>query len=58
MVFIGIALIFNGSARIVEGLSLIGAVFVGLIVAIGLLITGIQMIAVGASGRKIMPDSS
>ena len=86
-VFIGIALIFNGAARIAEGMSgkhsgwakyflvgvgilsiiigtivlaspLLGAVFAGIIIAIGLLITGIQMIAVGTSGRKMMPDSS
>lgn len=85
-IFVGIGLIFNGCARIVEGISgkhsgwakffligvgilsivigtvvlaspLFGAVFVGLIIAIGLLITGIQMIAVGAAGRSIMPES-
>jgi uncharacterized membrane protein HdeD (DUF308 family) len=85
-IFVGIGLIFNGCARIVEGISgkhsgwakffligvgilsivigtvvlaspLFGVVFVGLIIAIGLLITGIQMIAVGAAGRSIMPDS-
>ena len=85
--FVGIGLVFNGVARIVQGVSgnrsgwpkyfligvgilsiiigaivlaspLLGAVFAGLIIAIGLLMTGIQMIAVGASGRKMMPDSS
>lgn len=89
--FIGLALLFNGIARIVEGLTgkhsgwarafLVGvgilttiigslilvyplfgtvlvAVLVVTIIAIGLLITGIQMIAVGAAGRKMMPDSS
>jgi uncharacterized membrane protein HdeD (DUF308 family) len=85
-IFVGIGLIFNGCARIVEGISgkhsgwsklfligvgilslvigsvvlaspLFGAVFVGVIIAIGLLITGIQMIAVGAVGRGIIPDS-
>ena len=85
-IFVGIGLIFNGCARIVEGISgkhsgwaklfligvgilsivictvalaspLFGVVFVGLIIAIGLLITGIQMIAVGAAGRSIIPDS-
>ena len=85
-IFVGIGLIFNGCARIVEGISgkhsgwakffligvgilsivigtivlaspLFGAVFVGVIIAIGLLITGIQMIAVGAAGRSIIPDS-
>jgi len=86
-VFIGIALLFNGGARIVEGLSgkhsgwakfflvgvgilsiiigimvlvspLFGAALAGYIIAIGLLITGIQMIVVGAAGKKMMPDSS
>jgi uncharacterized membrane protein HdeD (DUF308 family) len=85
-ILVGIGLIFNGCARIVEGISgkhsgwsklfligvgilslvigsvvlaspLFGAVFVGVIIAIGLLITGIQMIAVGAVGRGIIPDS-
>jgi uncharacterized membrane protein HdeD (DUF308 family) len=85
-IFVGIGLVFNGCARIVDGISgnhsgwakffligvgilsivigtvvlaspLFGAVFVGLIIAIGLLITGIQMIAVGAAGRSIIPDS-
>ena len=85
--FIGIALLFNGIARIVEGMMgkhsgwakaflvgvgilaiiiailvlgspLFGAILAGTIIAIGLLITGIQMIAVGAAGRKMMPDSS
>ena len=85
-IFVGIGLIFNGCARIVEGISgrhsgwaklfligvgilsivigsvvlaspIIGVVFVGLIIAIGLLITGIQMITVGAAGKNIMPDS-
>ena len=84
-IFVGIGLIFNGCARIVEGISgkhsgwaklfligvrilsivictvvlaspLFGVVFVGLIITIGLLITGIQMIAVGAAGRSIIPD--
>jgi uncharacterized membrane protein HdeD (DUF308 family) len=87
-VFVGIGLIFNGCARIVEGISgkrsgwakffligvgilsiiiigsvvlvspLFGAVFIGIIIAVGLLITGIQMIAVGVAGRKMLPDSS
>ena len=86
-IFVGIGLIFNGCARIVEGISgkhsgwaklfligvrilsivictvvlaspLFGVVFVGLIITIGLLITGIQMIAVGVAGRKMLPDSS
>lgn len=86
-VFVGIGLIFNGCARIMEGISgkhsgwakffligvgalsiiigaivlaspLLGAVFIGIIIAIGLLITGIQMIVVGVAGRKMLPDSS
>jgi uncharacterized membrane protein HdeD (DUF308 family) len=86
-ILVGLALIFNGCARIVEGISgkhsgwakffligvgilsiiigsvvlaspLFGAVFVGLVIAVGLLITGIQMIAVGAAGRSIKPDST
>jgi hypothetical protein len=32
--------------------------FIGIIIAIGLLITGIQMIVVGVAGRKMLPDSS
>ena len=86
-IFIGIGLIFNGCARIAEGMSgrhsgwakyflvgvgilsiivgaivlaspMLGAVLAGIIIAVGLLITGIQMIAVGAAGRKMMPDPS
>lgn len=85
-ILVGLALLFNGCARIIEGVvgkhsgwakffligvgilsivigtfvlasPLFGAVFVGTIIAIGLLITGIQMIAVGAAGRSIIPDS-
>lgn len=85
-VFIGIALLFNGIARIIDGLTgkhshwakaflvgvgalsvilgtlvivspLFGAVFAGFIIAIGLLITGIQMIVVAAAGGKIIDDS-
>jgi uncharacterized membrane protein HdeD (DUF308 family) len=35
-----------------------GAQFAGFVIAIGLLITGIQMIAVGASGRRMVPEAS
>jgi len=35
-----------------------GAQFAGFVIAAGLLIAGIQMISVGATGRKIIPDSS
>lgn len=84
IVFMGIAILFNGCARIVEGISgkhsgwvrfflmgvgilsiiiggtvlaspAFGAVLAGLLIAVGLLITGIQMIVVGAAGHKIMP---
>lgn len=36
----------------------LGTVLAGIIIAVGLLITEIQMIAVGAAGRKMMPNSS
>jgi len=81
-IFIGIALLFGGSASIVEGFSgkesgwkrafligvgalliiigiitlvspVFGAAFAGFIIAIGLLIAGIEMIAAGATGRKL-----
>ena len=86
-ILVGLALLFNGCARIVEGIigkhsgwakffligvgilsiilgtivlasPLFGILIAGYIIAIGLLITGIQMIAVGAAGRSIIPDSS
>lgn len=82
VIFIGIALLFNGIARVIEGFSgthsgwskafligvgilaiiisiavlaspLFGAQLAGIIIAIGLLITGIQMIATGVAGRKL-----
>jgi uncharacterized membrane protein HdeD (DUF308 family) len=86
-IFIGIALLFVGGARIAQGFSghesgwrrafligvgilliiigiivlvspLFGMVFAGFVIAIGLLIAGIQMITVGATGRgKMIPDS-
>jgi uncharacterized membrane protein HdeD (DUF308 family) len=81
-IFIGIALLFGGSASIVEGFSgkesgwkrafligvgalliiigiitlvspVFGAAFAGFIIAIGLLIAGFEMIAAGATGRKL-----
>ena len=81
-IFIGIALLFGGSASIVEGFSgkesgwkrafligvgalliimgiitlvspYFGAAVAGFIVAIALLIAGIEMIAAGATGRKL-----
>jgi hypothetical protein len=32
-------------------------VFAGFVIAIGLLIAGIQMITAGATGTQVMPDS-
>jgi uncharacterized membrane protein HdeD (DUF308 family) len=81
IIFIGIAFLINGIARIVEGFTgkhsgiargfligvgimavalsfavlvspLFGAVLAGIIIGIGLLITGIQMIFVGIQGRR------
>jgi uncharacterized membrane protein HdeD (DUF308 family) len=81
IIFIGIALLFTGIARLVEGFSgkhsgwskafltgvgifsivlsiavmvspAFGAALAGFIVAIALLITGIQMVAAGVSGQK------
>lgn len=81
-IFIGIALLFGGSASIVEGFSgkesgwkrafligvgvlliiigiitlvspLFGAAFAGFIIAIGLLIAGIELVAAGATGRRL-----
>jgi uncharacterized membrane protein HdeD (DUF308 family) len=80
--FIGIALLFNGIARIVEGISgthsgwsrmfligvgvlaiilsiavmaspAFGAALAGIIIAVALLITGIQMVSSGLSGRRL-----
>ena len=82
IIFIGVALLFNGIARIVEGMSaqhsgwskafligvgilaiiisiavmvspMFGAALAGFIIAIGLLITGIQMVATGVAGKKM-----
>ena len=39
-------------------LPVFGAQFAEFVIVIGLLIAGIQMIAAGATGRKIMLDSS
>lgn len=81
-IFIGIALLFGGSASIVEGFSgkesgwkrafligvgalliiigiitlvspLFGMAFAGFIIAIGLLIAGIEMVTAGATGRGL-----
>jgi uncharacterized membrane protein HdeD (DUF308 family) len=82
VIFMGISLLFNGIARIVEGMTgkhsgvsrvflvgvgilalvisllvlsfpLFGIVLAGTIIAIGLLITGIQMVFAGLSGTKV-----
>jgi uncharacterized membrane protein HdeD (DUF308 family) len=81
IIFIGIAFLINGIARIIEGFSgkhsgisrafligvgimavvlsaavlmspLFGAALAGIIIGIGLLITGIQMVFVGIQGRR------
>lgn len=56
LIGVGILSIIIGAVVLVS--PLFGAVFIGIIIAIGLLITGIQMIAVGIAGRKMLPDSS
>jgi uncharacterized membrane protein HdeD (DUF308 family) len=56
LIGVGILSIIIGAVVLVS--PLFGAVFIGTIIAIGLLITGIQMIAVGVAGRKMLPDSS
>jgi uncharacterized membrane protein HdeD (DUF308 family) len=87
VVFIGIAFLINGIARIVEGFSgkhsgivrgfligvgimavalsvavlaspLFGARLAGLIIGIGLLITGIQMVFAGIQGRRMQSYSN
>lgn len=56
LIGVGILSILIGA--IILASPLFGAVFIGIIIAFGLLITGIQMIAVGVAGRRMMPDSS
>jgi uncharacterized membrane protein HdeD (DUF308 family) len=56
LIGVGALLIIIGIMVLVS--PLFGAVFAGFVIAIGLLIAGIQMIAAGATGRKIIPDSS
>lgn len=87
IIFIGIAFLINGIARIIEGFSgkhsgvsrafligvgilavalsaavlispFFGAILAGIIIGIGLLITGIQMIFVGIQGRRAQIPSS
>src|SRR6186713_3527065 len=53
---VGALLIIIGITTLVS--PVFGAQFAGFVIAIGLLIAGIQMIAAGATGRKIMLDSS
>ena len=56
LIGVGALLIIIGIMTLVS--PVFGAQFAGFVIAIGLLIAGIQMIAAGATGRKIMPDSS
>ena len=56
LIGVGALLIIIGIMVLVS--PVFGAQFAGFVIAIGLLIAGIQMIAVGATGRKMMPDSS
>jgi uncharacterized membrane protein HdeD (DUF308 family) len=87
IIFIAIAFLVNGIARIIEGFSdrhsaaskafligvgvlaiaisiavlvspFFGAVLAGIIIAVGLLITGIQMVVAGIRGRKVSVPSS
>ena len=53
---VGILLIAIGITVLVS--PVFGAQFAGFVIARGLLIAGVQMIAAGATGRKIMLDSS
>lgn len=54
LIGVGALLIILGIMVLVS--PVFGAQFAGFVIAIGLLIAGIQMIAVGATGRKMMPD--
>ena len=56
LIGVGALLIILGIMVLVS--PVFGAQFAGFVIAIGLLIAGIQMIAVGATGRKMIPDSS
>ena len=56
LIGVGALLIIIGITTLVS--PVLGAQFAGFVIAIGLLIAGIQMIAAGATGRKIMLDSS
>lgn len=56
LIGVGALLIILGIMVLVS--PVFGAQFAGFVIAIGLLIAGIQMIAVGATGRKMIPDST
>lgn len=56
LIGVGALLIILGIMVLVS--PVFGAQFAGFVIAIGLLIAGIQMIAVGATGRKLTSDSS
>jgi uncharacterized membrane protein HdeD (DUF308 family) len=56
LIGVGALLIILGIMVLVS--PVFGAQFAGFVIAIGLLIAGIQMITVGATGRKMIPDSS
>jgi uncharacterized membrane protein HdeD (DUF308 family) len=56
LIGVGALLVILGIMVLVS--PVFGAQFAGFVIAIGLLIAGIRMIAGGATGRKMMPDSS
>ena len=56
LIGVGALLIIIGITTLVS--PVFGAQFAGFVIAIGLWIAGVQMIAAGATGRKIMLDSS
>ena len=56
LIGVGALLIIIGIETLVS--PVFGAQFAGFVIAIGLWIAGVQMIAAGATGRKIMLDSS
>ena len=56
LIGVGALLIILGIMVLVS--PVFGAQFAGFVIAIGLLIAGIQMIAEGATGRTMMPDST
>ena len=56
LIGVGALLIILGIMVLVS--PVFGAQFAGFVIAIGLLLAGIQMITVGATGRKMIPDSS